>query len=423
MAKPLNILISGAGIAGSSFALCLLRGYPNATITIVERAPILRLTGASVDIRNSAVDIIEWLGIEPEIRNHATGEQGIACVRADGRPFATFRATGRSDVQSITSEYEIFRGALADILFAPIRDRVRLVLNDSVERYDQVADKVNVTLARSQRTESFDLLVAADGLRSRTRGLMLGAPPREQIYDEGVHVAYFTIDQHLLGESRLARQRNMTRGRCVLLRPDPHPAGRTRANLMNITWRRDTAMKARLNTALDEGSESYMRLLEELYGDDADWLTPEVLRGMRASNDFYCSLFGQVRTPILHDGRIVLLGDAGYATPGFGTSLAIIGGYVLAGELLRHPSDPVAALAQYEKLMSGFVKASQQNDIAMQLVNPQSQWCLNVRDAVFWFVTATGLDQLVILAAAKLGFAEKSFALPDYPWAVPTEKK
>jgi 2-polyprenyl-6-methoxyphenol hydroxylase-like FAD-dependent oxidoreductase len=68
----LNILISGSGIAGSVYAFWLLRAYPNANITIVERDPSLRLTGASVDIRSSAVDIIKWMGAEQEIRTQTT---------------------------------------------------------------------------------------------------------------------------------------------------------------------------------------------------------------------------------------------------------------------------------------------------------------------------------------------------------------
>ena len=48
---------------GTVFAFWLLRANPNANITIVERDPTLRLTGASVDIRSSAVDIIKWMGM------------------------------------------------------------------------------------------------------------------------------------------------------------------------------------------------------------------------------------------------------------------------------------------------------------------------------------------------------------------------
>lgn len=414
MSKPLNVLISGSGIAGSVFASCLLRAYKDATITIVERAPSLRLTGASVDIRSSAVDIIKWMGVEPQIRKNASNEEGIAFVGANGRPIATFRATGRSDIQSLTSEYEIFRGALAKIFIEPIAERVKLIFNESVDQYEQGEEGVLVTFA-SQRKENYDLLVAADGLRSKLRGSMLNKSPHEQIHDEGVHAAYFTVKKDLLQGSRLAKWHNMTGGRCVFLRPDPDPVGCTRANLLNVTWRSDTKIKSRLNQALERGNESYSQLMEELYR-DADWLTPEVLQGMRESDDFYCSIFAQVRSPKLHDGRVVLVGDAGYATPSLGTSLAIVGGYVLAGELLSHPGDIGTALTQYEKLLTTFVRASQHDDIAMQLLNPQTRWGISLRNAIIWLITTMKLPQLAVLVAAKLGFAERPFALPEYPW-------
>lgn len=160
----LNILISGSGIAGSVFAFWLLRAYPNANITIVERDPTLRLTGASVDIRSSAVDIIKWMDAEQEIRNQTTKEEGVQWVEADGTPVATFRATGRSDFQSMTSEYEIFRGELAKIFLNPIMKRVKIIFDEFVDHYEQRDEGVVVTFAKSKEVVTYDLLVAADGL-------------------------------------------------------------------------------------------------------------------------------------------------------------------------------------------------------------------------------------------------------------------
>ena len=411
----LNILISGSGIAGSVFAFWLLRAYPNANITIVERDPSFRLTGASVDIRSSAVDIIKWMGAEQEIRNQTTNEEGIQFVDANGKAVATLGATGRSDIQSITSEYEIFRGALAKIFIDPIIKRVKLIFDESVDHFEQRDDGVVVTFARSTEAKTYDLLVAADGLGSKIRGMMLNSKPQEQFYDEGVHVAYFTIKSDLLQGSRLAKGYNATGGRVVFLRPDPDPAGRTRGNLMNVTTSGDIETKERLNKALREGNESYMKLMEEMFR-DVGWLAPEVLRGMRESDDFYCSPFGQIRSPRLHDGRVVLLGDAGYATPGFGTSLAIIGGYVLAGELLSHSGDVKTASERYEKIMLPFAKSSQGGDHMMQLLNPQTLWGIRIRNAILSFVTWTKLDRLVMTVAWALGFTEKKVPMPDYQW-------
>ena len=413
----LNILISGSGIAGSVFASWLLRAHPNAHITIVERDPSLRLTGASVDIRSSAVDIIKWMNAEQAIRDHSTKEEGAQFVHADGSEIATMRATGRSDIQSITSEYEIYRGELAKIFIDPVLEHVKVVFDETVESYEQSANGVVVTFAKSKEVKTYDLLVAADGLGSRIRGTMLKTKPQEQIHDEGVHAAYFTIKTDLLQGSRLAKWHSAPGGRAVLLRPDPNPAGRTRGHFMNITAKGDVERKERLNTAMREGNESYMKLMEELFS-DVGWLAPEVLKGMRESDDFYCSIFGQVRSPKLHENRVVLLGDAGYATPGFGTSLAIIGGYVLAGELLRsgESGDITAALKRYEDLMLPFVKSSQGADYAMQLLNPQTWWGIGIRNKIASTVTWLRLDKLAVTMGAMLGFAEKKLALPDYEW-------
>ncbi|KAH7384998.1 hypothetical protein BKA64DRAFT_681928 [Cadophora sp. MPI-SDFR-AT-0126] len=416
MSQP-KVLISGSGIAGSVFASCLLRAYPNANITIVERDPALRLTGASVDIRSSAVDIIKWMGVEGEIRKKTTKEEGMQLLEENGKEIATFRATGRTDIQSFTSEYEIFRGELAKIFIDPVIDQVKVIFGETVETFEEEDDGVVVTLAKSKQVEKYDLLVAADGLGSRIRGKMLNAKPSEQLYDEGVHLAYFTIKSDLLKGSLLAKGVSATGGRSVNIRPDPHPEGRTRAMLMNVTWNSNVEMKARLNKALKEGNESYMKLMEELYA-DMGWLTPEVLKGMRESDDFYCTLFGQIRSPKLHDRHVVLLGDAGYATPGFGTSLAIIGGYVLAGELLRSEGDVKQALEAYSGLMLPFVKSSQGNDIAMQLFTPQTWWGIWIRNTILRIVTTLRLDKLVMSAAAKFGFTEKKAPLPEYPWPV-----
>ncbi len=411
----LNILISGSGIAGSVFAFWLLRAYPNANITIVERDPSLRLTGASVDIRSSAVDIIKWMGAEQEIRNQTTNEEGIQFVEADGKAVATLRATGRSDIQSITSEFEIFRGMLAKIFVEPIIKRVKLVFDESVDHFEQRDDGVAVTFAKSKDLKTYDLLVAADGLGSKIRGMMLNTKPQEQLYGEGVHVAYFTIKSDLLQGGRLAKWYNATGGRAIFLRPDPDPAGRTRGNLINVTTSGDIETKERLNKALREGNESYMKLMEEMFH-DAGWVAPKVLQGMRESDDFYCSLFGQIRSPKIHDRRVVLLGDAGYATPGFGTSLAIIGGYVLAGELLGHPGDVKTALERYQEIMLPFAKNSQGGNNAMQLLNPQTLWGIRIRNVILGFVTWTKLDSLAMTVAWALGFTEKKVPMPDYQW-------
>jgi 2-polyprenyl-6-methoxyphenol hydroxylase-like FAD-dependent oxidoreductase len=375
----------------------------------------------SADIRSNAVDIIKWAGVEQQIRDASTHEAGMSFVNDDGSPIATLMATGRTDIQTMTSEYEIFRGALANVFMSPVLDQVTMIYDEKVESYEQHDDKVTATFAKSKKVETYDLLVAADGYYSKIRGAMLDANPSDQLHGEGVHIAYFTIKSDLLKGSKLAKGHNTTGGRCICLRPDPDPAGRTRAMMINATWSSDTKGRARLDKALRDGEEAYKDLMEEMYA-DGGWLSPEILKGMRESDDFYCTHFAQTRSPKLQDGRVVLLGDAGHALPGLGTSLAITGAYILAGEMLRSSGDISMATKQYEDLMLPFVKKQQSGDLqfAMQLANPQTWWGISIRNAILRVVIGSGLINLGMRVSAWLGFSEAKIDMPNYPW--PTEK-
>jgi 2-polyprenyl-6-methoxyphenol hydroxylase-like FAD-dependent oxidoreductase len=242
--------------------------------------------------------------------------------------------------------------------------------------------------------------------------------PDDWFYDEGVHIAYFTIQRDLLQGSRMAQGLNASAGRAVYIRPDPDPDGRSRAILMKVSTAADVEVKERLNDAMNQGKGRYMDLMDETFR-DVGWLAKDVLADMREADDFYCSRLGQTRVPKLFDGRVVLLGDAGYATPGFGTSLAIIGAYVLAGELLRHPRDVEGALRSYEGIMHPFSRGKQGRAGAMQVFNPQSQWGIDLRNGLFRVVTSLRLDRVAGFmgwASEKLGLGEKKLALLDYKW-------
>jgi 2-polyprenyl-6-methoxyphenol hydroxylase-like FAD-dependent oxidoreductase len=63
------------------------------------------------------------------------------------------------------------------------------------------------------------------------------------------------------------------------------------------------------------------------------------------------------------NGRVGLLGDAAFSSSpmsGGGTGLALVGAYVLAGELAAAGWDPAAGFAAYEARMRSFVEANQE---------------------------------------------------------------
>jgi 2-polyprenyl-6-methoxyphenol hydroxylase-like FAD-dependent oxidoreductase len=91
------------------------------------------------------------------------------------------------------------------------------------------------------------------------------------------------------------------------------------------------------------------------------WEVPRLLNALLRADDLYFDTVRQIRMPCWSRGRISLVGDAAFAPSfrsGQGTSLALVGAYVLAGELAAH-DDPADAFAAYEPIMRPFVEANQ----------------------------------------------------------------
>lgn len=91
------------------------------------------------------------------------------------------------------------------------------------------------------------------------------------------------------------------------------------------------------------------------------WQVPGLLTLMRRADDFYFDTVSQIRMPEWTRGRVALVGDAGYAPSfltGQGTSLAVVGAYVLAAALGAE-FDVAGALPAYERTMRGFAERNQ----------------------------------------------------------------
>ncbi|NUW45958.1 FAD-dependent monooxygenase [Nonomuraea rhodomycinica] len=334
-----NILISGASIAGTTTAYWLRRhGF---TPTVVERAPAIRTGGYKVDIRGVALDVIERMGLLEAVRARGTDMRHATHYDAAGRPVATMDADlfgGRTG-----DDAEIMRGDLNELLYDLTRDDVEYVFDDTVTG---IAEDGTVTFERSA-PRRFDLVIGADGVHSVTRRLAFG--PEERFRrDLGAHISISTVPNHL----------GLDREEAVHAAP-----GRT-ANVYST--RQDRTAKALFmwsSPALSYDHRDPARqkelLAEAMAG--AGWEVPALLEAVRRSDDFYFDSVSQIHMDRWSRGRVVLVGDAGYcASPasGQGTSLALVGAYVLAGELARHGLGD-GALDRYESVMRPFVEANQ----------------------------------------------------------------
>ena len=392
---PRSILVCGAGIAGPTLAYWLKRHGMEPVI--VERSPDLRAGGQSVDVRGAGQQVLQRMGLEGAVRARLTHEEGVAFVNDAGRVEARLSSEAFGG-KGFTAELEILRGEFVKVLYEATREDTEYLFNNRVVSVTERADRVRVGFLHGPERE-FDLVLAADGIRSKTRELVFGDEMRFRSL--GLYMAYFTIPR-LPTDGTWAQWYNAPGGRSLLVRPDN--VGTTRVVL---SFRSEPKGYDRLKVA-DQKS-----LLRRVFA-GAGWQVPRALAGLDQTNDFYFEATGQVLMPRWSKGRVALLGDAAYcASPisGMGTSLALVGAYVLAGELSRH-SDPTRAFAEYERLMRPYVTRAQDvPTFSTRLSTPQTRAGIALQHTVLRLATAPGVRQLL---GRFMSPPAESFSLPDY---------
>ena len=341
------MLVAGASIAGPALAHWLRRR--GAEVTVVERAPELRPGGQAVDARGVTREVIRRMGLDAAVRAARTETAGAYTVDVDGNVLETYRADDDGG-DGYIAEIEILRGDLSRVLYDDTRDGVEYIFGDRIAELTQDADGVDVAFAGGDRRR-FDLVVGADGLHSALRAMVFG--PHERFVRHLGHVlAFYTVPNEFGLDRWLIDYQESGSGRSAGLRPIQDA---TRAMAMfsfpaadfDVDYR-DVAAQKRL-------------LRERMAG--LGWLAPRILAHLDDTPDFYLDQVAQVVMDRWSSGRVGLLGDAAFSSSplsGQGTGLALVGAYLLAGELAAAGWDPEAGFAGYEGRMRSFVEANQE---------------------------------------------------------------
>lgn len=417
--SKLRVLICGASVAGPTAAHWFAKA--GATITIIERFPYLRTNGQNVDIRTVGVTVMRKMpGMEAAVRSKMTSMEGISFVNTRGEPYGTIRATGDPDQQSLVSEYEIFRGELAQILYNMTKDNenIKYVFGEQVVSMQQQENSdgpITVDFKNGYPTSDFDLVVACDGAASRTRAIGLGYDVKDYIKPMNCWAAYFSIQQDLVNENNIGMSYSAVGGRFMGV--GSLPSGGSQVAFMSIHPRNDPNAMLPFREASKQGNEAVRQFVAQRYK-GAGWKCDEIIKEMMYAQDFYTSELVQVKLPSLYNGRFVLVGDAGYAGAlGSGTALAIAGAYVLAGEVALHKDNIAAGLRAYEERMKPIVRDLQKVPPLMPgLLAPQSAWGIWLRNTVFAFICWTRILDFAQRFFAG-SFAENDkYELPDYAW-------
>ncbi|WP_102416914.1 FAD-binding protein [Mycobacterium sp. 4858] len=344
-----DVLISGASVAGATTAYWLGRhGY---SVTVVERHPGPRPGGQAIDVRGPALDVLERMGLLAAAQKRKTQIRGASVVDSDGNELSRDTESTPTGGPVDSPDVELLRDDLVELLYGASQWTAEYIFDDTITGLDDDGTAVHVTFERAA-ARSFDLVIGADGLHSNVRRLVFG--PEEQFIERlGTHAAIFTVPNFLdldywqtwhYGDASMAgvySARNNTEARAML-----------------------GFMDAELRIDYRDTQAQFAELERRMAGDG--WVRPQLLEYMRSAPDFYFDEMSQIKMDRWSKGRVALVGDAAYCCSplsGQGTSVALLGAYILAGELAAATHDGTVdyelGFANYHKEFNDYVKRNQ----------------------------------------------------------------
>lgn len=390
----MKICISGAGIAGPSLAHWLLRlGHD---CTLVESAPQFRRGGYIMDFWGRGFDLSERMGLLPQVLAAGYRVREVRLVDELGRKVGGFPAENL--YAGLGGRFvSLPRGELAGLIFDSVKDQVETLFGDSITAVRDTGAEVEVDFA-SAPPRRFDLLIGADGLHSKVRALAFPPGSWREVF-MGFQVAAFEV-----------------------------PGYRPREELVYLMYSRPGLQAGRfamhgdrtmllLIFASEQPAEAHSvqaqkALLRERFA-HAGWECREILAAMDDCDSIYFDRVSQLHAQSWTRGRVALVGDAACAPSllaGQGSSLAMLGAYVLAGELASSAGDHARAFAAYQQRLRPFMDAKQSTArrFASQFL-PKTELGLWARRWVTNAMRIPGVANLVLARTLR-----DSFELPDY---------
>jgi 2-polyprenyl-6-methoxyphenol hydroxylase-like FAD-dependent oxidoreductase len=277
---------------------------------------------------------------------------------------------------------------------------IRYRFSDSIDALEDDGAGVGIRLKNGEQ-DRLDIVVGADGLHSNTRALVFGPEePFNRYLGRCFNLFSLANFGELSHEATIYSEPGRTAG--------VYAVGNSEALHAFLIFGADEAPFL----AQPDIDKQRQRTAEIFAG--GGWQVPRLVDALQRADDLYFDTVSQIHMPRWSSGRVVLVGDAAYAPSflsGQGTSLALVGAYVLAGEPATH-SKPAEAFASYERIVRPFVEANQAlASSGGSILLPRSQEELDRRNRALAgpeFSADSGEY------AAKRRQVHNSLKLPDY---------
>jgi 2-polyprenyl-6-methoxyphenol hydroxylase-like FAD-dependent oxidoreductase len=323
-------------VGGCAAALLLARqGH---AVTLLEQSARVGPAGAGVLLQTSGQRVLAKLGLLEAVLATSERIDELVAITHRGKPLSHLRF---ADLPGGLTAYGVHRGDLFTVLHTSvIAQRIDLRLNQAVGGVD--CQSGLLTDSTGQEMDRFDLVVAADGSRSRLRessGIRAFVHPYRP-------AALWAVVKHPAVKNQLLQRTSGTQQLCGLL-----PTGVDRTSFF---WGVDSHDWPAL-------AKSSFAQWQEMVGQ----LMPEarpVVQRLHSFDDLVFSTYRAVWMPSVVSGKLVFLGDAAHACSpllGHGINQAMVDAMDLANAI-EQSSSVDESLAQYnamQRLRNGYYSA------------------------------------------------------------------
>lgn len=340
----MRVLISGAGIAGLTAAFWLHRSGHE--LVIVEKSPALRNAGYMIDFFASGYNVREKMGILDKLAKIHYPISRVSFLDGQGKERFSISYPAFRQIFD-NRHFNFMRGDLERVLHSEIADSVPIKFETTIKCLHFEEERVCAELSDGS-SNTFDVVVGADGVHSRVRELVFGEERRFMRLLR-YHTAAFIIDRAPESFDLANAFYTMTvSGKQFGVYP-------IRGNRVATFFvhKSDQPIK-------HFASEAAREELRRMYG-DLQWIVPEVLEQSESTNIYFDEV-SQIEMPGWSHGTVVLIGDACQCVSlaaGQGASLAMAGAYLLAHELAQSPANIPLALSRYQQKMKTAVLKKQ----------------------------------------------------------------
>ncbi|KAI1370576.1 putative monooxygenase [Hypoxylon crocopeplum] len=188
----IKVIVVGTGFAGLTAAIeCQRKGHD---VLVLEKFPELKLLGDIISFGpNSSRLFRRWPGVAEQLEPLSMRADSITLKSWKGETLFTQYWEGETEEFGI--RYDGHRGEFHEVVYNHAKDiGVKIRLGARVEDYFEDDEKAGVVLDSGERITA-DVVVAAEGVRSKGRKMVLGFEDKPKASGYAVYRSWFSAEE------------------------------------------------------------------------------------------------------------------------------------------------------------------------------------------------------------------------------------